>query len=279
MVRLVAGRRALAAIAALTVVAASCGGTDGELGAGGTLPAVPEVPDRPLRILVTNDDGLLSPGLDELVGALAALPDVEVSVVVPAQTQSDASDRTTEGVVATEPGTTSGGVVATVVSGFPADAVVVALDVLALDPDVVVSGVNDGQTVGPLAARSGTVGAARVAARRGVPAVAASAGPVFDQAEVAVAVDLVVEWVRTNRLRLLERNLPVQVVSFNVPSCDAGALGESVEVSLAQVIPDGVDVARSTCPGDRAPRDDVDAMVLGFPARTRVPIELAVPGG
>ena len=43
------------------------------------------------------------------------------------------------------------------------------------DNRVVVSGVNSGQNVGPIAALSGTVGAARTAGRAGYPAVAVSA--------------------------------------------------------------------------------------------------------
>ena len=43
-------------------------------------------------------------------------------------------------------------------------------------PDVVLSGINQGQNLGALSDVSGTVGAARTAARHGIPALAVSQG-------------------------------------------------------------------------------------------------------
>ena len=280
MVRRVGALRALGVLAVLGLggVAAGCGGSSEEPGEA-VEATVTTVEQRPLRIVVTNDDGIGSPGFDQLVTALVAIPDVEVSVVAPAENQSGSSDRTTDGGAPFSPGVTASGVEGTSVAGLPADSVLVAIEELGLDPDVVVSGVNEGQNVGPVAALSGTVGAARTAARLGVPGVAASAGLVYDPAQVAVAVDLVVEWLLDNRLRLVARNLPPQVVSFNVPSCDPATMGELVEVPLGLTIPEGVSIFESSCDGVEAPPDDVIAMAKGFPAETRVPIELAVPAG
>lgn len=281
MVRRGGARRALAvmAVVGLVAFAAGCGGSGDEESTGGdALATTTTIEQRPLRIVVTNDDGIGSPGLDQLVTAIAALPDVEVSVVAPAENQSGSSDRTTEGGATFAAGATASGVEGTAVAGLPADSVLVAIEELDLDPDVVVSGVNAGQNVGPFAAVSGTVGAARTAARLGIPGVAASAGVVYDQAQVGVAVDLVVEWLQENRFRLIARNLPAQVVSFNVPTCDPASMGELVEVPLGLTIPDGASIFESSCDGVEAPPDDVVAMLKGFPAETRVPIELAAPG-
>ena len=67
-------------------------------------------------------------------------------------------------------GATASGVEGTAVDGFPADTITVALDELGLEPDLVVSGINQGQNVGPLAVR---VGHRRrrlaTAVRRGIP--------------------------------------------------------------------------------------------------------------
>ena len=49
----------------------------------------------PLRILVTNDDGVKAPGIDVLVEALRKVQGVEVTVVAPAENQSGASDHAT----------------------------------------------------------------------------------------------------------------------------------------------------------------------------------------
>lgn len=279
MVRRVRGLRALAVLGVLSVVVvAGCGSSgDGEA-SGGDAATPTTMEQRPVRIVVTNDDGIGSPGLDQLVQGLSALPDVEISVVAPRENQSGSSDRTTEGGVASSSATTASGVAGTAVAGFPADSVIFAIEELGLDPDVVVSGVNEGQNVGPLAAISGTVGAARTAARLGVPGIAASAGLVYDPAQVQVAVDLVADWIMSNRMRLRARNLPPQVISFNVPSCDPASMGELVGVPRGLTIPEGVNVFESSCDGVEAPVDDVFAMTLGFPAETRIPIDLALPG-
>ncbi len=125
----------------------------------------------PLRILLTNDDGVDAPGLAAVRAALVAAGH-EVVVVAPAGNRSGSSvSITTEGTLAAEerePGVWS-------VSGTPADCVRVALGaVLDSPPDLVVSGANFGQNVGGGTTSSGTVGAAITALRLGVPALAVS---------------------------------------------------------------------------------------------------------
>ena len=72
-----------------------------------------------------------------------------------------------------------------------------ALDELGLTPDLVVSGINEGQNLGPVVDLSGTVGAARAAARRGVPALAVSQG--FGQdLDYEVAAGLVTDWIEAH---------------------------------------------------------------------------------
>lgn len=234
-------------------------------------------PADPLTILVTNDDGIGAPGIDALVSALSDLDDVELVVVAPAENQSGSSDKTTEGGATWSDGTTAGGMEGTAVDGFPADAVNVALDDLGIEPDLVVSGVNQGQNIGPLVAISGTVGAARTAIRQGVPAVAASAG-LRDETEFSAAAALVVEWIEENRSAIVDGSIAAdQVVSFNIPDCTAGEIGDLVEVPLGDALPDGVNVFETDCSVDRAdvaPETDVDAIVNGFATETLVPADL-----
>ncbi len=230
-----------------------------------------------LTILVTNDDGIAAPGIDVLVTALSALDDVEIVVVAPAEDQSGSSDTTTPDGAPFVPGATASGVEGTAVSGFPADSVITALDELGIEPHLVVSGVNQGQNVGPLAAISGTVGAARTAIRRGIPAVAASAGLV-DGADFAAGAALVVAWIEENRTAIADGSIGADaVVSFNVPECTAGEIGDLVEVPLAPAIPEGVYVFESDCsmgPAATAPADDVSAIGQGYATRTLVPADL-----
>ena len=231
----------------------------------------------PLVIVVTNDDGIGAEGIDVLVAALDALANVEIAVVAPAENASGSSDTTTDGEVTWTDGTTAGGFAGVSVAGFPADSVLVALDELGLEPDLVVSGVNSGQNVGPFAALSGTVGAARTAARNGVPAVAVSAG-IGDSAGYPVAAALAADWIDLNREAIEEGLLPTDsIVSFNVPACTAGEIGELIATELAVEIPDGVSPFETDCslePPAELPGDDVGAIVAGFATQTIVPVDL-----
>jgi hypothetical protein len=96
-----------------------------------------------LRVLVTDDDGVRAPGIDVLVEALRTLPDVELTVVAPADDQSGTGDTTTVDLstVTTERARTASGRPAIAVNGYPADAVLWALGGgIGERPDVVVSG-------------------------------------------------------------------------------------------------------------------------------------------
>lgn len=277
-------RRALAAatISVLALTGAACSSDDGgETAAPEESTSTTVAQQETLTILVSNDDGVDSEGLDLLVEALATIPNVELTVVAPATNQSGTSDRTTPGGVTSAASTTASGVEAVAVDGFPADAVRVALDELDLDPDLVVSGINEGQNVGPLAGLSGTVGVARTAVRDGIPAVAVSGGLAYDTGQFAVGANLVVMWIEENRQALVDRTMPVEVVSFNIPACDVGDMGEVVDVELATEIPEGANVFESACdPSGPPPADDVLAIMAGFPSRTVVPadIESVIPG-
>ncbi|WP_436795940.1 5'/3'-nucleotidase SurE [Actinospongicola halichondriae] len=273
----------LALVATVALVAAACGDDDvvdgaattttSEVADASTTTAAPE----PLTILVTNDDGIGSAGIDAVVTALSAMDDVELVIVAPAENQSGSSDTTTPEGVPSAPGATASGVEGTAVSGFPADSVLVALDELGVDPDLVVSGVNQGQNVGPLAAISGTVGAARTAIRRGVPAVAASAG-LSEDTDFEAGAALVVAWITEHRAAIADGSIGADaVVSFNVPECTAGEIGDLVAVPLASEIPEGVNPFETDCsvdPADVGPVDDVDAISQGYATETLVPAEL-----
>ncbi len=232
-------------------------------------------PSRQLTVLVTNDDGIGAPGIDSLVNALLELDYVDVTVVAPAENQSGSSDNTTEGDLVWMDSATSSGFVGIAVFGFPADSVNVALGPLGIVPDLVVSGVNSGQNVGPLASLSGTVGAARTAARAGFPAVATSAG-LSSNADFDAAADLVVAWIEDNRQALANNSANLDTItSFNVPGCTAGDIRELVAVPLADAIPDGGNVFFTDCSVEPAspPDSDVDAMLKGFASVTQVPLE------
>ncbi|CAA0081525.1 5'/3'-nucleotidase SurE [Halioglobus japonicus] len=231
-------------------------------------------PNQTLTILVTNDDGIGAPGIDALVNQLIELNNVDVKVVAPAENQSGSSDKTTDGDVVWADSATVSGYSGVAVYGYPADAVNVALDQLDIVPNLIVSGVNSGQNVGPFAPLSGTVGAAQTGARAGFPAVAGSAG-LGEDADFGAAVDLVINWIAENRSALADGTSSTETVtSFNVPDCTEGSIRELVEVPRADSIPQGVNVFFTDCAiePESLPTTDVDAMVKGFAAQTQLPL-------
>ena len=269
--------RTIAVSACIALGLSACGSDDEEPSATTERQSTTSVAPKPLRILVTNDDGIGAVGIDVLVQTLLELDDVEVDVVAPAEDQSGSSDKTTPGGAPFSDGETRSGVEGTAVEGFPADTIAVALDELGLEPDLVVSGVNTGQNVGPLAFVSGTVGAGRAAVRRGIPAIAGSAGLTDDTLEdYQLAADLIVEQIEAHLGDYEAGGARTDaVVNINVPDCTAGTAKELVEVALATEIPKGLALFASDCSvtSPEPPADDVLAVAAGYPALSLVPPE------
>ncbi|MCS6963625.1 5'/3'-nucleotidase SurE [Thermoflexus sp.] len=128
-------------------------------------------------IMVTNDDGIRSPGLRAAAAALQALG--QVVVVAPVDQWSGAGrcmPATSEGRIYPETMVVNGATIrAYGVEGTPAQVVNHGiLEILPRRPDLVVSGINYGENVGSGVTISGTVGAALEAASFGIPALAVS---------------------------------------------------------------------------------------------------------
>jgi 5'-nucleotidase len=138
-------------------------------------------PGRPLRILLTTDDGINGAGMRILRDTLCAAGH-EVTVVAPSADRSGSSGaltlnvvmRTTRGTFPCGTGTGA----SWALTGTPADSVLFGLSVVfaAQKPDLVISGINYGQNVGRAVNHSGTVGAAVAGAEEGVPSIAVSIG-------------------------------------------------------------------------------------------------------
>ena len=134
-----------------------------------------------LSVLLTNDDGINSPGLKALSKALRDAGH-RLTVVAPADQQSGGGMKVTLGKslkvekVVAEDDTWS-------VDGSPADAVLVGLGTIMKDRkvDLVISGPNFGQNLGTNVFLSGTVGGAMTAVLQGIPAVALSVGINLDE--------------------------------------------------------------------------------------------------
>lgn len=125
-------------------------------------------------ILISNDDGILSPGLHALVRAVADLG--QVWVVAPDREQSAVGHSITIAEPIRIMDYKVGGAYRSFsVSGSPADCVKLALsELLPEQPELVISGINRGENTGISIIYSGTVSAATEGAINGVPAMAVS---------------------------------------------------------------------------------------------------------
>jgi len=215
-------------------------------------------------VLVTNDDGVGAPGIDMLVQTLEQLPDVEVRVVAPASNRSGTGASRSDHVLFGTVTKTISGHLAVELAGYPADTVLYAErnGVLA-HTDVVVSGVNWGENLGPGIGGSGTIGAARTAARLGVPALAVSQG-VGDPPDFASGAALAAQWLQDHRPELLDGGAPAIVTSINIPTCLSGQLRGVVSVPVA-VDAAGRESAKPDCATtEDDARDDLGGFLLGF---------------
>ena len=162
------------------------------------------------------------------------------------------------------------------VDGYPADSVVWALSDGGVEPDLVISGINEGQNVGPLVPLSGTVGAARQAAEMGVPAPAVSQG-LGDPPDYPTAVRSVLDWLEAQEGAVVAGAVSGEAItSINVPTCPSAAVQGTVEVPVA--VESSVDLNSVNCTGTSHPADDVTAFVNGWIAVTPLPNSGSITG-
>ncbi|RZN61269.1 5'/3'-nucleotidase SurE [Methanonatronarchaeum sp. AMET6-2] len=183
-----------------------------------------------MKVLVTNDDGIYSPGIE---AAVRALPDGwSVTMVAPSSQKSGIG----RAISLFEPlriNELSGfGVPAFSVGGTPTDSVILGLHRILDDrPDLLVSGINLGENLSTEAVTtSGTIGAALEAATQGVPAISVSVqlldeGDKFHEGGIDIDLGFAVE-ILGRLVRGVRRNgFPegVDVLNVNIPaSADAG---------------------------------------------------------
>ena len=161
------------------------------------------------RILVTNDDGVHSPGIAALAEALAPLGEITVTAPL---TEASAIGHALTLRRPLRIDTVSPGVYS--VDGTPTDCVNVAIThILKAKPDLIVSGVNTGWNLGDDVTYSGTVSGALEGALLGIPSIAVSTErrPHFDFESAARAAATIAEVVR-------ERGLPkFTFLNINAP--------------------------------------------------------------
>jgi 5'-nucleotidase len=178
-----------------------------------------------MRILISNDDGYLAPGLVALAEALASV--AEIVVVAPDSNRSGASNSLSLDRPLTVQQAANGFYF---VNGTPTDCVHVALTgMLDSRPDLVVSGINNGQNMGDDTLYSGTVAAATEGYLFGIPAIAFS--------QVASGWEHVDAAARMAREIVLRRfaTLPAPyLLNVNIPNLPYERLGPVVATRLGR---------------------------------------------
>lgn len=162
-----------------------------------------------MKILISNDDGYLAPGINALAEQLATIADIVV--VAPDSNRSGSSNSLTLDrplrVMRAANGFYS-------INGTPSDCVHIALTgMLDERPDLVVSGINQGQNMGDDTLYSGTVAAATEGFLFGIPAIAFSQvdhGWVHLDSAARIAKDIV--------LRKLDALQPPYLLNVNIPN-------------------------------------------------------------
>jgi len=171
-----------------------------------------------MHILLTNDDGILAPGLAAMYRQLVTLGDVSVAAPDTAQSAS------AHAITVNAPLTASQVHVQNEfhgwsIGGRPADCVKLAVSHLVESkPDLVVAGVNDGANVSINVMYSGTVAAAAEGALLGIPSVAVSLehGDELDFDGAARIACMLIK-------HMIDHSLtPGKLINVNIPSLKPG---------------------------------------------------------
>jgi 5'-nucleotidase len=163
-----------------------------------------------MRILITNDDGVYSPGIAALAESAAAFG--EVRIVAPDVERSSAGHSITATRPLTVKRTPLPGLDAYRVDGTPADCV--ALGMYQWDSvDVVLSGINLGSNLGNSIWHSGTLAGAKQAVLLGLRGIALSTPSTESEPDFKA----LNPWVR-NVLELLLPAIDLPLVNVNLPA-------------------------------------------------------------
>lgn len=185
---------------------------------------------RPL-ILITNDDGIRSPGLKAAAEAAADMGDILIAAPHTQQTGMGRAFPRTEDMGRIEEAAVEiygRPVRAYAVHGSPALAAAHGiLELSGRKPDLCISGINYGENMGAVLTCSGTLGAAFEAVSHGVPAIAVSLevkletqhSTEYQNVDWSASKEVLGIWIR----RVLEEGMPkdVDILNINVPAIPA----------------------------------------------------------
>ena len=245
---------------------------------------MPDAPASPAAagVIVTNDDGIDSPGLHSLAAAaiaagrevLVAAPDYEASGASASMAAVGVGDRIPIGRRSL-PGLD--GVPAYAVRAAPAFIVFAAVHGgFGAQPQLVLSGINRGANTGRAVLHSGTVGAALTAALRRIPAAAFSldcelTGPAHWATAAAVATEVI------GVLGGISPGLALNVNVPNVPLArlrgirysELGGFG-AVQIQVIAGAQEHLELTMAEAPDPSQPDSDSAALAAGYASVTAV---------
>jgi len=192
-----------------------------------TLVSLPASAGEPIHVLISNDDGIDSPGIEAIAALIAADPAYRVTVVAPAQQQSvSGHGLITRSEIKVVEHAEVAGCTAWSVDATPATVARVALTALLVEdfPDLVISGINRGENDGLGAWTSGTVAVAREGAYAGIPSVAVSLQ--LDWSDPQPDFEAAARWAKPVIDAVRDNGLPPGVyLNVNVPIDTAAVRG------------------------------------------------------
>ena len=168
------------------------------------------------KILITNDDGILSKGIFALWEAMEEVG--ETYVVAPSSEKSASS----HSITLSEPLRVKfleqkNGFKGWSISGTPVDCVKIAIKTIMKEaPDLLISGINRGANLGTNIIYSGTVSAASEGTMLGIPSIAISLAS-FENNNYESAII----YAKKIIMHVLNHGLPVDtLLNVNIPNCD-----------------------------------------------------------
>ncbi|WUR11772.1 5'/3'-nucleotidase SurE [[Empedobacter] haloabium] len=178
-----------------------------------------------MKILISNDDGYLAPGINALADALSQIADIVV--VAPDSNRSGASNSLSLDRPLSMQQAANGFYF---VNGTPTDCVHIALTGLLTEPpDLVVSGINHGPNMGDDTLYSGTVAAATEGYLFGIPAIAFSQGS-YGWSHVDAAAKAARDIVQ----RYADALQKPYLLNVNIPNLPYDALGQPLATRLGR---------------------------------------------
>ncbi|MEN3260856.1 5'/3'-nucleotidase SurE [Sodalis endosymbiont of Spalangia cameroni] len=231
-----------------------------------------------MRILLSNDDGIHAPGIQQLAVALRQLATVQI--VAPDRDRSGASNSLTlDAPLRTQ--TQPNGDIA-ILSGTPTDCVYLGVNALMRPgPDIVVSGINAGPNLGDDVIYSGTVAAAMEGRHLGYPALAVSLDGSRHFATAAAVTCRLLRALTRAPLRtgkILNVNVPDLPLS-SIKGCKVTRCGSRHPASevIRQTDPRGREMLWIGPPAgsfDEGPGTDFEAVSQGYVSLTPLQVDL-----